>query len=309
MSTLIRNVATSLLQAIRFMLAVLRAIFGEIRWSPPSWIRRTWGAARVLAYRISGSLNAARRQNPTRFWISNATILLLIVGTIYGVRWYRHRPPPRYVQIIGILPHAPEFRASFVDAQFYENPTDPKDKRVVATIKFTHPVNKADFEKRIALRMRVKPVKSFESRDTCAFDFKVSYDRTGGIAYIHSDPFTIPERAAEMQIKIGADVHSSRGGPGTPDPLLQTVSIPGIATYFRILYVSAQPITNERGEMERVATLNSSVPLKQNDLANSISVVMLPKDRPAIGDQKIRKDYRWNDATEAVPDFLIADSG
>src|SRR5260370_13977264 len=31
---------------------------------------------------------------------------------------------------------------------------------------------------------------------------------------------------------------------------------------------------------------------------------MLPKDRPAIGDQKIRKDYRWNDATEAVPEVM-----
>src|SRR5260370_29511587 len=31
---------------------------------------------------------------------------------------------------------------------------------------------------------------------------------------------------------------------------------------------------------------------------------MLPKDRPAIGDQKIQKDYRWNDATEAVPEVM-----
>src|SRR5260370_2142052 len=110
MSTLIRNVATSLLRAIRFMLAVLNAIVGEIRWSPPSWMRRTWGAAGILAYRILGSLNAARRQNPTRFWISNATILLLIVGTIYGVRWHTHLPAPRYVQIISTMPYATELR-------------------------------------------------------------------------------------------------------------------------------------------------------------------------------------------------------
>src|SRR5258708_14725376 len=103
---------------------------------------------------------------------------------------------------------------------------------------------------------------------------------------------------------MGGGVHSSRGGPGTPARLLQSVAIPGIATYFRILYVSAQSITNERGEMERVATLNSSVPIKQNDLANSISVVMLPKDRPAVGDRKIQKDYRWSDATEAVPEVM-----
>src|SRR5260370_27213069 len=31
---------------------------------------------------------------------------------------------------------------------------------------------------------------------------------------------------------------------------------------------------------------------------------MLPKDRPAIGDQKIRKDYRWSNATEAVPEVM-----
>jgi alpha-2-macroglobulin len=173
--------------------------------------------------------------------------------------------------------HSPAFEAQITTAEFYEDPSDPKNKQVVATVEFTHPVDKADLEKRIELRMRIEPVKSFESRGMRPFGFKLSYDNTGGIAYIHSDPFFIPDNSAEMQISIGADVHSSRGGPGTVQAIVQTVSIPGIATYFRIRGVAAQAVANERDEMERVATVSSSVPTRQEELARSISVVMLPK--------------------------------
>jgi uncharacterized protein YfaS (alpha-2-macroglobulin family) len=394
MRNLIRTVAAAVMRTIRFVMAVLSALFGEIRWSPPFWMRRAGGGTRRFARRISTRLDASRRRNPARFWISSAILLLLVASGAFGFRWYWNRPQPNYVQIKGTLPHAtelkpdaivepllldfsssaarlgsvgkvvtsgitvdpplegvwkwntdselslqphgdwevgrnytvtfsrdffatqvllkshsykfrsPAFEVSNSDAAFYEDPTDPKNKQAVTTIEFTHPVDKADLEKHLALRMRVDPVKDFESKDTLPFGFKVTYDKTGSIAYIHSDSFPIPAKEAAMQIKMLADVHSSRGGPGTTKALVQTVPIPGITTYFQIQGVTAQAIANDRDEMERVAILSSSVPVRQEDLARSISVVMLPKDRPAIGDQKLEKDFAWSDPTEAVPEVM-----
>jgi len=394
MGALIRSVATSFLRAIRFVLAVLRTIFGQVRWSPPPWIESAWRATSRGAVRVSSRLAAARRRNPKRFWISTASIAVLTVGGALGVHWYRNRPEPRYVELNGTWPQAteltpdakfnplrlsfsasaarlgavgkpvsaritidpsldgvwkwetdseltftpshdweigrnytitlsrqlfppqvllrnytyrfrsPAFEGRITAAQFYEDPTDPKNKRVVATIAFTHPIDKADFEKRIAFRLRVEPVKSFDSRATRAFGFNIGYDQTGAIAYVHSDPLAIPDKDAEMQISIGPDVHSSRGGPGTAEALIETVQIPGIARYFRIQGVTAQAVATERDEMERVATLSSSVLLKQSDLARSISVVMLPKDRPAVGDQPLMENFAWSDPAEVVPQAM-----
>jgi hypothetical protein len=61
---------------------------------------------------------------------------------------------------------------------------DPRDKRVVATVTFTHSVDKADLERHIALRMRVEPVKTFDSKDARPFGLSVQYDKTGSVAYI-----------------------------------------------------------------------------------------------------------------------------
>ena len=200
--------------------------------------------------------------------------------------------------------NSPSFEATIESAQFYEDPIDPKLKQVVATVRFTHPIDKTDFEKRITMRMRVEPVKSFDSREAKTCGFKVTYDAVGGKAFIHSDTFAIPPDEGEMLLSIAAGVRSSRGGPGTQVASERTVNIPGMASYFRIQSISANEVANERDEMERIGTISASAPMRQSDLASNISVFLLPKDKPAVGDQQMSKDYQWSDPLEVVPDVM-----
>lgn len=196
---------------------------------------------------------------------------------------------------------SPDFGATIQDEEFYEDPTNPKIKQIVATVRFTHPIDKADFEKRISFRMRVEPVKSFASSQAKSFGFKVTYDAFVGRAFIHSESFGIPDNEGQMLLSIAKGVRSSRGGPGTDYVLERTVNIPGIESYFRIQSVTTNVVANDRDEMERIVTIDASTPMRQSDLARSVSVFLLPRDKPAIGDEKLVKDYRWNNALEAVP--------
>ena len=199
---------------------------------------------------------------------------------------------------------SPTFASSITEAQFYDDPTNPRIKKVVATVRFTHPVDKTDFEKRIALRMRIEPVKSFDSPDAKPFGFKVSYDEFGGKAFIHSDSFPIPSDEGEMLLTIDKGTHSSRGGPGTREKTERTVHIPGIESYFRITGVTAAEVENDREEIDRLATVSASAQMRQSDLDKYLSVVLLPKDKPAVGDQPVRENYRWSDPLEVVPEVL-----
>jgi alpha-2-macroglobulin len=373
-----------------FVLPILHAIFGEIHWSPPRWVR--FGAG--LIQRAAAALARARARNPLRFWACSAAVVILIVAGSAALNWYRHRPPPRYLEVtvtwpqptelkpdakpdplrvsfsgwaarlgsvgkqvssgISVTPplegvwkwetdayltftpkhdwevgrdysvtldrdlfgpqvllksyslrfRSPAFEASIGEAQFYQDPTDPKINQVVATVVFTHPVDKTDFEKRVAMGMRAQPAKGSQPAATQPFGFKVSYDQAGGKAFIHSDTFRIPDNNAEMLLTVAKGVHSSRGGPGTVAELKRTVAIPGVATFFKIESVNATVAANNHDVMERICSVAASVPMRQADLAKNISVVLLPRDRPAVGDQKLARNFQWSDPTEAVPEVM-----
>ena len=44
--------------------------------------------------------------------------------------------------------------------------------------------------------------------------------------------------------------------------------------------------------------------MRQSDLTSHISVFLLPKDKPAIGDQPLIENYRWSDPLEVVPEAM-----
>jgi uncharacterized protein YfaS (alpha-2-macroglobulin family) len=378
----------------RFLAPVLRAIFGQIKWTPPDWLPRATAKLRGWGARGIDWLAARRAANPKGFWLTTSAILAVIIGGYAGWQWYEHLPEPYYLQVsvsrpgptplepnaipdpvdvqfsgsaaklgaigknvisgIAVTPplegawrwasdsllvftprndwpigqdytikfdrklfpshillkgysysfRSPDFGASIEDEEFYEDPTDPKIKQVVATVRFTHPVDKADFGKRISFRMRIEPVKNFDSGDAKSFGFKVTYNATGGKAFIHSDPFGIPNNEGEMLLSIAKGVRSTRGGPGTEEAIERTVNIPGIESYFRIEGVNANEVANDRDEMERIGTITASAPMRQTDLAKNISVFLLPKDKPAIGDEKLVKDYNWSNPLEVVPGVM-----
>ncbi len=336
----------------------------------------------------------AGARNPRRFWASAFGLLIVIVGGFAGLKWYRNRPQPRYLQITvsspdatelkpGAKPHplrvsfsgsaanlggvgkqvasgitvtpplagvwtwqsdtelvfrpqgdwevgrdytvaldrdlfgpqvllrsysfhfrSPSFEASIGEAQFYQDPTDPKINQVVATVRFSHPVDKTDFEKHLTLGMRPEPAQGHEPAPAQSFGFKVSYDQIGGKAFVHSDPFRIPDNNAQMLLTVAKGVHSARGGPGTAQELTSTVSIPGLATFFHIESVTAAVAANEHDVMERIGSVTASVPMRQADLAKNISVVLLPNDRPAVGNQPLARNFWWSDPTEVVPEVM-----
>src|SRR5262249_7056991 len=174
------------------------------------------------------------------------------VGKKYTVTFNRHLFPAHVLlSSYSYEFQSPSFAASIGEAQFYDDPTNPKTKKVVATVRFTHPVDKTDLEKRIAFRMRVEPVKSFDSPESKPFGFKVSYDEFGGRAFIHSDPFTIPNDEGEMLLTIDKGVRSARGGPATHDKIERTVHIPGIESYFRITGITSAEVENPQEEIDR----------------------------------------------------------
>src|SRR5579864_713267 len=98
-----------LVEAVRrfvyqILLPLLRAIFGEIRWSPPRWLKRIAGAVRRGTTKSAAWLSASRARGPVRFWTSVSTLVLVIGGSLYAWHWYRNLPEPHYIEASVIEP-------------------------------------------------------------------------------------------------------------------------------------------------------------------------------------------------------------
>lgn len=197
----------------------------------------------------------------------------------------------------------PPFRADLVSAQFYQDPEQPKVKKIVATVRFTHPVDKVSFEKRIRLR-RSDQKSGFLGIGAETWPFTVSYDKYRGEAYIHSKPMDIPDEDLFMSITIDSGYHAERGGPDMDQKLERKVAIPGKYSFLRIASQELTLVRNERYEPEQVLIINTTAGVQESEIVKNLTVYLLPQDLPPIQGRPGQKDYHWYDPVKIGPEVL-----
>ena len=227
------------------------------------------------------------------------------VGQEYALRFEQAFFAPQVLlERYALAFSSPALRGELAEQSFYEDPTDARNKRVTASFAFTHPLERASFEKRVSVRLRVEPAKSFDDPSVESFGFKVSYDETGAKAFVQSEPVALPERNGEMEIAVARGVGAARGGAPSTDAPQARVRVPSVESYFRVESAAASVVTNDAHLMERVVSLQFSAPVRSAELAPKVAVYELPKDRPAIGDLPAEANHTWRHAREVVPEVL-----
>ncbi|HOI42090.1 MAG TPA: Ig-like domain-containing protein, partial [Elusimicrobiales bacterium] len=198
----------------------------------------------------------------------------------------------------------PAFDYSVASSEFYMDPRKPDIKKVVTTVVFTHPVDNADFEKRISLRMEGEKTGFLGLGGDKDYPFAVFYDKYRTEAYIHSDNVAIPMDDTYMLVSIGKGVRPAREGAPSAKDAGQKVVIPGMYTYFRISSAELTLVRNERYEPEQVLVLQASAGVLESDMQQALEAYELPVDFPAHEGRPPVKNYPWNDPARIGPEVL-----
>ncbi len=203
--------------------------------------------------------------------------------------------------------YQPKFRtapfvAKIAEANFYQDPSDPASKKIVATVNFTHPVDAADFERRIVLRE--------EGRDGVILGigaddkkFKVTYDKFRINAYIHSEPMPIPSQPLKVAVTIDAGARSSRGGNGTREAIKQSVTVPGLYS----LALQGLELTlaeNERLEPDRILMVKISADTNEKEVAGKVRAWVLPIHHPNTKPEDRKGPFNWSNPQQIGPEIL-----
>lgn len=192
------------------------------------------------------------------------------------------------------------FSAQISEKQFYQDPTNPALKKVVATVSFSHPVDTAEFEQRVSLVPAADA--EFLGLTPDSKHFTVVYDKLKLNAYIHSAALAMPRDDTSMTVRIDKGVRASRGGNKTRTVLQEVVAIPG-RTALRFDGAQMTLVDNARYEPEQVMLLTSSSPVAEKAFAGKVQAFVLPL-HSARQDKDDKKPYQWNDDSEVGNEVL-----
>lgn len=202
---------------------------------------------------------------------------------------------------------APAFVAKLANTEFHQDPVVAGNKKVVASISFTHPVDPESFEKRVQLKMFNKVTDTIE-KELTAPTYTVIYDKPKLNAFVHSSQLEVPPKAGRLQITIEPGTHAARGGNESKDTLTASVQVPGLNS-LRISNLALDIVRDERNEPDQVLLINTSFSVLEKELPPKVHVWLLPEKHP---DPKVQaqfgggaKPYPWSEST-LRPEVLTA---
>jgi uncharacterized protein YfaS (alpha-2-macroglobulin family) len=182
---------------------------------------------------------------------------------------------------------AAEFRARIKDVELYIDPAHPEVKRITATVSFTHPVRVEEFTKAIRFKL----------------PFTVTYDKFFATAFIVSENVPVPEKSYQEELRILGRFSSSKGGVPFSASLKETVNVPGKYDFAQLKGIEPSLVRKDNYEYQKILVVDSNLGMKPDEVARSLNVFLLPKDRPESPGVEAEKDHEWD--LNEIDDHLL----
>jgi alpha-2-macroglobulin len=197
------------------------------------------------------------------------------------------------------------FTATLKRAEFYQDPFNPTLKKGVVELAFSHPVNPAELEKRIELRLagQAEGVLGVGREST---PFTLTYDKLKLNAYVHSATLPIPKETTQLSLVVDKGVAAQAGGAGSASRLAASIQVPGLYA-LQVAEVSPMIVTNERFEPEQVLVVRTTQLVHERELARHVSAWVLPLKHPSKKpEEQGDEPYPWSDPSEVTQAVLAA---
>ena len=169
----------------------------------------------------------------------------------------------------------PPFQIAIKELQLYQDPTNPTQRQVTATLELTHAVEPGELDRHLQLQL-IGGSTIFPPNDP-APHFALTYGLHQRIAYLRSSNVTLPEKEDFLKLLLSKGVRTSQGGAETHDATEDKLKIPSNGTAFQISSIDGNIARNKNGEPEQVLILNTTADISSKDLAKAVQIRLLPK--------------------------------
>ncbi len=189
----------------------------------------------------------------------------------------------------------PAFSAEITAFDFYQDPVNPQLKKMVGTIRFSHPVEMDGLEQQLQL-----------ASDGNATAFTVQTDPFHRAVFIHSETLVLTPKDRFMELQVGDRLRTTLGGARLAKAAARKATVPGLETFFRVEGIETQIVRNAEDDPEQVLIVRLRDGVTEKDFFDHLSVYTLPvrtaKDLDEAADSD--EEIPWESASEVTPDIL-----
>lgn len=185
------------------------------------------------------------------------------------------------------------FTAKLAGTEFYQDPVNVADKKVVVSVDFSHPVDTADFESRVKLKLYNK-LTDTEEEPVSEPAFSIQYDKFKLHAHIHSEQLGVPAKQGRLAVEVDAGLRAARGGNKTTQALSSSVMVPGQFA-LEVADMKLDIARDQHDEPRQILVLNTSYSVTEKEMVPKVHAWLLPEKSPDPARQKQwEHDHRQN---------------
>jgi uncharacterized protein YfaS (alpha-2-macroglobulin family) len=172
----------------------------------------------------------------------------------------------------------PPFTANIESVELYKAPEASATRQAVATLRFSHPVDRETLPKKLSAELVETPVAEgqFQLRRS-KLKYTVKYDSLGLTAYVHTEPVEILEYPNTITLKLDEGVRAATGRAKSQALMSRSVDVPDVDHLFQVESVTAHIVQNQQGQPEQVLSLTFTDEVDQETIANHLWIDLLPK--------------------------------
>ncbi|MEE2025372.1 alpha-2-macroglobulin family protein [Alkalimonas mucilaginosa] len=174
--------------------------------------------------------------------------------------------------------------ASINQLRFYQHPTEQNTRQIVATLRFSHPVDPDSVKAQLSMMMR--PDGADSQRRAEPLSFSLSADESGREFYLQSAAIRLPEREQYLNLLLKAGVSAQNGSGKTQQEYAQQLLVPDTSSFLKVEELRTDIIRTPEQEPEQMLLLSFTDRISRTELQQHLKLYALPRHPQ-------RNNYRW----------------